>query len=212
MFFKQECECLKSVNHTRNILKLYHSKDDWFQSVIWYSGLVDLCSYDVYTIWRRFPSPPSHKEKLLDHSGINCNQAHEMMIIYLGVDPMDAQCSVREPEVLMQNFHTCKISMKTTWSWPMMPTMMIYKLPTTRSVLWIISSYSWLTRSYLWTKVKPTPIWHIVSTSLTCRSFTSGTRGPPVRYTCTPSWAKVLFGRQSKWQTLHPIGSNFHSH
>ena len=49
--------------------------------------------------------------------------------------------------------------------------------------------------SILWTKVKPMSMWHTLSISSTCRPFTSGIRGPSVWYTCTPSWAKVLFRR-----------------
>lgn len=50
VFFLQESDCLKLINHDRKILELEEPTATWFVDVIRYSGLVDLYSSAYMTI------------------------------------------------------------------------------------------------------------------------------------------------------------------
>lgn len=72
---------------------------------------------------------------LLDHSKIRHDEAVDMKVIYLGVDPIETLMQCENPEVHMPSFLNRRQCIKITWTWLNTSNAVIYMLATTRSVL-----------------------------------------------------------------------------
>lgn len=146
----------------------------------------------------------SIRGRLLDHSKIKHDEAQEMMVTYLEVDLMDImmQCErtrgAHAKFSLLEKIYGEKLELTENLDGDELQVTYHRECTLRCFLLFLVGTSIFMDKSETYVDVA------YLKYLINLLAIHKWKSGAPVWYTCTPRWAKVLFGLQRKWQAFAP--------